>query len=86
MAACNFIIPVTETGAALSKIQKAVTQQGGTFSGNETAGNISVSLFGSTITGTYQVKPDALDITITEKPFLLPCNAIEGFLKKQLEG
>lgn len=83
--ACNFSIPFS--GAAddvLSKAKSAVEGQGGNFKGDTNSGNFDVSVFGSTIVGSYAVNGQDLDIVISDKPFLIPCSTIEGFLKNKI--
>lgn len=85
MPACSFTIPFE--GAAekiLIKARFAVESQGGSFNGNSETGNFDVNFFGNTIAGMYTVDGQNLDIIITSKPFLVPCSAIEGFLKNQV--
>ena len=85
MSACNFTIPFSGAPEAiLSKAQSSVESQGGTFTGDATAGNFNLSIFGNAIIGSYTVNGQDLSIVINEKPFMVPCSAIEGFLKKQL--
>ena len=85
MAACNFNLPFTgNTETVLNKARQAVEGQGGVFTGNEQSGSFHLSVFGNPIAGTYMVAGQALEIQISEKPFLLPCSTIEGFLKAQL--
>lgn len=83
--ACEFTLPFT--GAAqdvLSKAKAAVQKQNGNFEGDESNGNFDISVFGSTIAGTYNVEGQSLNIIINSKPFMIPCSTIEGFLKGQL--
>ena len=85
MSACNFSFPIQgDPAAILQKARNAVTGQGGNFDGNEQSGNFDLTVFGSTITGSYSVADSKMDIIISDKPFLLPCVTIEGFLKSQL--
>jgi hypothetical protein len=85
MSACNFSFPIQGNPAdILQKARAAVTGQGGTFEGNEQSGQFNLTVFGSTITGSYSVAGSQMDILISDKPFLLPCVTIEGFLKSQL--
>jgi hypothetical protein len=85
MSACNFTVPFTkDTTEILDKAKKTVESQGGSFTGDTTAGNFNVSVFGNTIVGTYVVVGQSLNIDITDKPFLVPCSMIESFLKGQL--
>lgn len=83
---CNFKIPFTGSAeTVLNKAKSAVQSQGGNFSGDSNAGNFSVSVFGNDIKGSYTVSGSELNIVIDSKPFFVPCNAIESFLKSQVE-
>jgi len=85
MSACNFTVPFTkDTTEILDKAKKTVESQGGSFTGDTSSGNFSVSVFGNTIVGTYVVVGQSLNIDIVDKPFLVPCSMIESFLKGQL--
>lgn len=85
MSACNFTIPFTKSVTEiLEKAKKTVKSQGGNFTGDESKGNFDVSIFGNTVIGSYLVSGQDLNIDITDKPFLVPCNMIENFLKSQL--
>jgi len=87
MAACNFSISFSgPVESVLNKARTAVQSQHGTFNGDNNSGQFDVSVFGNTIRGSYTVIGNALDIAIDSKPFLLPCSAIEGFLRSQLAG
>ena len=83
--ACDFSIPFSgNTEDVLAKAKKAVQSQGGNFNGDASGGDFDVSVFGNKITGNYTVNGQVLNINITDKPFMVPCSAIEGFLKNQL--
>ena len=83
--ACDFKIPFTGSpDEVLSKARNAVQGQGGNFSGDASTGFFDVTAFGNTIKGSYTVAGSDLNIIIDSKPFFLPCNTIEGFLKNQL--
>lgn len=85
MAACTFTIPFSgEASAVLAKAKNAVEKQSGQFAGDENAGNFSVSFFGQSIVGNYTVAGTDLNIVIDDKPFMVPCSAIESFLKTQI--
>ena len=85
MSACNFTIPFTgPSEAILQKAKSSVESQGGSFTGDANAGNFNLSVFGNTITGSYTLQEQILNIVIEEKPFLVPCSVIESFLQKQL--
>ena len=83
---CNFSINFSGSAdAALGKARSAVEGQGGRFNGDVSSGDFEVSVFGNTVAGTYTVLDNALNVNITDKPFLLPCNAIESYLKSQIK-
>lgn len=83
--ACEFSLPFSgNPDTSLAKAKKAVQSQGGNFNGDSSAGDFDVSVFGNKIVGRYTVSGQILNITITDKPFLIPCSTIEGFLKNQI--
>ncbi|MEI6946515.1 hypothetical protein V9K67_04885 [Paraflavisolibacter sp. H34] len=83
--ACNFSIPFSgPADQVLGRAKAAVHSQGGTFNGNNDQGSFQVSVFGNAIKGSYTVSGQDLNIQIDSKPFLLPCSAIEGFLRSQV--
>lgn len=85
MSECKFSIPFPGNSTeVLNKAKAAVEKQGGKFNGNDHSGNFDVSVFGNSIAGSYEVSEQQLHITIHNKPFIIPCNAIESFLTKQL--
>ena len=85
MSACNFTIPFSgEATIVLDKAKRAVEKQSGSFTGDTNQGNFNVSFFGQEIVGAYTVTGNDLNIVIESKPFMVPCNAIESFLKSQI--
>ncbi len=85
MFVCNFNLPFTEpSDLAIGKARAAVESQNGVFKGDENSGIFEVSVFGNTIKGNYSVSDQILHLVITEKPFFVPCAAIESFLIKQI--
>lgn len=85
MSACNFSIPFSgEAETILNKARAAIESQNGNFSGDSTSGNFDVTVFANTIKGNYNVLGQNLNITITDKPFLIPCSTIESFLKSKI--
>lgn len=84
--ACEFSISFTgEPTVVLAKAKKAVESQGGNFNGDTNQGDFLVSVFGNKIIGNYTVTEQTLNVNITDKPFMVPCSAIEGFLKGQIQ-
>ncbi|HEY0733118.1 MAG TPA: hypothetical protein VGD33_11905 [Chitinophagaceae bacterium] len=85
MSACNFSIAFTgDPEQVLNNARSAVQGQGGNFSGDTNTGQFDVSFFGNTIAGSYSVSGQQLNIIIDSKPFMVPCSAIESFLKSKI--
>lgn len=85
MSSCNFSIPFSGPAEKVfNKARSAVESQGGNFSGNTEAGKFDVSVFGNNVAGSYSLSGQLLNIVIDSKPFLVPCSAIESFLKNQV--
>jgi hypothetical protein len=84
MAKCNFSIPFSGSPDEIfNKAKTAVEKQGGRFAGDGNSGNFSINVFG-TISGSYTVSGNQLDIVIEDKPLMIPCSAIENVLKNQI--
>jgi len=84
MAKCNFSIAFTGSpDDVFNKAKAAVEKQGGSFTGDNSGGNFSINVFGN-ISGTYRVSGQNLEISIEEKPMMIPCSAIENVLKGQI--
>jgi hypothetical protein len=84
--ACDFSIPFSgNADEILAKARSTVQGQGGDFNGDTNNGEFTVSVFGNKIVGNYTVSGQTLNIAITDKPFMVPCAAIENFLKGQLK-
>lgn len=84
MSKCNFSIPFSGSPEdVFNKAKSAVEKQGGNFSGDSSGGNFSINVFGA-ITGSYSVSGNQLNITIEDKPMMIPCGAIENVLKSQI--
>ena len=85
MSTCNFSIPFSgEADAILAKAKAAVESQNGDFNGDINSGSFEVSVFANLIKGYYSVSGQNLNLTVTHKPFLIPCSTIESFLKSKI--
>ena len=83
--ACEFYIPFSgDAEVVLARAKKTVEGQGGQFTGDTESGDFDVAIFGNKIVGNYIINGTTLNISITDKPFLIPCSTIEGYLKNQL--
>ena len=85
MAACNFNINFSSSATDLVQNMKTkITGQGGTATGDESAGGFSVSLLGSNISGSYTISGQQMAVIIDHKPFLISCNQIQNYLQSNL--
>lgn len=83
----TFSIPFTGTAdAVVQKIKEQVAAQGGTCTGDASAGSFDVPTPVGRIKGTYAIDTSQqIDVTITNKPGLFPsCNQIEGYIKDHI--
>lgn len=86
MPACNFSIPFSASPAdVLKRAQAAVHDQGGNFRGDGTSGAFELTVLGSSINGSYQISGQEINITIDNKPFMIPCSTIRSYLTKHLD-
>ncbi len=86
MASCS-PFKVDFTGSAedlFKKISKLIHQHGGTISGNDKKGDFSVPTPLGKVSGSYQVSGQQVTIHIKDRSFLLPCSAIESFVKSHI--
>lgn len=82
---CNFNLTFSEPAdIAVGKARAAIESQDGIFNGDTSEGNFEVTVFGNTIKGNYTVTGQILNLTITDKPFFVPCSTIESLLLKQI--
>ena len=85
MSACNFSIPFSGSPSEiLNRAQAAIRDQGGRFLGDENSGSFELTVLGSSIRGGYQINNQELNVTIDDKPFMIPCSTIESYLSKHL--
>lgn len=85
MSSCKFSIPFSgDITVMLAQVRSAIESQKGMFDGDNSAGNFDVSVMSNTIVGDYVVSGQVININISKKPFFVPCNTIESFLKSKL--
>lgn len=85
MTSCNFSIPISgEPNSLLTKVKGAIESQNGKFEGDIHSGNFEVTVFNYTISGNYTIEGNNLDLSITNKPFIIPCSTIESYLKSKI--
>lgn len=82
---CSFSIGFSgEAEALVKRAQLAVGQAGGSFTGNDTSGQMVVKTPIGTVSASYTVSEQQINITILKKPFLLSCKRIENELRKAM--
>jgi hypothetical protein len=78
-----FDIPVPpDLPAVLARVQSLIVEEGGQFAGDATAGRFSGASPVGPIEGRYTIQEASIRITITNKPMLAPCGAIEARIRK----
>jgi len=84
MRSCDpFDVPVPDDlPGVIARLQVMIVSEGGQFVGDETAGRFSGTSPLGAIEGRYTVQGVAIRITITSKPMLAPCGAIEARIRK----
>ncbi len=68
--------------ALLADVKRKADEEGLLFQGDASAGRFS----GKGVSGIYQTAGDRLTIRITEKPWILPCKAIESRFRTFFEA
>ncbi len=82
----SFIVKLKdEISSILSKIKSKITGKGGSFDGNKECGSFE----GKSVLGTIKVEyrsisDNEIEITIKDKPFVIPYSTIEFEIKKYL--
>ena len=85
MGNCKFNVDFNESiGTLIGKAKSAVMKVDGTFSGDNESGMYALPTPLGMITGNYTVSGNTIEFQITDKPFLVSCNKIEGELRKYL--
>jgi hypothetical protein len=83
--ACNFSISFPGPAEnLLEKAKAAIEGQGGNFAGDLSSGNFSVQVLGS-ISGSYTITGQVMNINISSKPLFISCNQIESFMKSRFQ-
>jgi len=78
MTTCNFSFTVTEDpGTLYQRAKKEAQKHNATLNGDVNSGAFQVNSFAVTLKGTYFLKGNMLEITLTSKPFFIQCKTIE---------
>jgi hypothetical protein len=82
MAKCSlsFDISQRDPQKILDAAQRSIQGAGGTLTGDTSAGELSVL----GVKATYSMGPDKLQVEVIDKPFLISCSRIEGFISSAI--
>lgn len=81
-----FSVPFSgAAGDLYDAVRQMVESSHGTISGDGVGGTFTVPLpVGGEVRGSYAVSGQAVTVTVTSKPWLLPCSAIESYLRSHI--
>ena len=78
-----FDVPVpVNLAAAIARDQSLIVGEGGSFTGDVKAGRFAGPTPVGTVEGRYAVQGAVIRVTITSKPMVAPCGAIEAKIRK----
>ncbi|HEY7696815.1 MAG TPA: hypothetical protein VIE88_00290 [Vicinamibacteria bacterium] len=81
MSLCRFQFDFRGTGESLvENIRSHVGRAGGEFLGSATEGTFSLSTPVGAFRGTYWIAGQTIFLEVADKPFFVPCGAIEARL------
>jgi hypothetical protein len=82
MSDCSFSITFTESAPAIvEKARKAISSVGGSFNGDTSSGEFSLSIVGM-LKGSYRIEESTLHMSIHKRPAFISCGRIEKELRK----
>jgi hypothetical protein len=78
---CRFQFEFAGSATALvDKIQSKMTAAGGRFEGSPATGDFSLPTPVGVFEGTYSIDKNTIWVEVSDKPFFVPCSAIEAKL------
>ena len=82
---CSFKLTLAkDMDEVLPELRKFTESYGGTLHGKAKAGKIAIKLPLGQLKGSYSVEGRVLTTTITDKPFVIPCETIHSWLQEKL--
>jgi hypothetical protein len=85
MSACNYNLSFTGTADALvATLKTQVESNGGTLTGDTSAGSFSVPILGADVAGTYTITGQQIAIIVSKRPFFASCEAIGSYLSSHI--
>jgi hypothetical protein len=87
MSTCRFEFDFPGKAEALVEtIRSHVFKAGGNMTGSEREGSFLLSTPVGTFSGTYEVSGQTIVLEVGDKPFFVPCSAIESRLAEYIRG
>jgi hypothetical protein len=87
MSDCRFQFDFPGSAEALvTTIRTHVSRAGGRFEGSSTEGIFVLSTPVGTFRGDYSIEGQTIFLVVTDKPFFVPCGAIEARLAEYIKG
>jgi|GraSoiStandDraft_51_1057287.scaffolds.fasta_scaffold743692_2 hypothetical protein len=84
---CTFSVPFQQSpDEIISKLSSTILSNKGSFEGNNSSGTLKVPTPIGSVSASYQVSGQSMNVTITNKPFLLSCSQIESYIKQFLKS
>ena len=77
-----FRIHVTSLSASIALARTAIIEGGGSIEGDDERGKFSGETIVGGIDGTYTTEGNDILVTITRKPFVVPCRNIEAEVRR----
>lgn len=85
--ACTFTIDLSRSPEDIvEKAKQMIEENGGSFAGDVIKGGYRVKLPIGSVEGNYTIEGSSIRFDITKKPMLVPCGAIESFLRDRLKS
>ena len=78
----TFRIHVASLPASIARARTAIIEGGGSIDGDDERGKFSGETIVGGIDGTYTTEGNDILVTITRKPFIVPCRNIEAEVRK----
>jgi hypothetical protein len=87
LSLCRFQFEFRGTGESLvENIRSHVGRAGGELTGSATGGTFSLSTPVGAFHGTYAISGQTIFLEVADKPFFVPCGAIEARLAAYVRG
>jgi hypothetical protein len=86
MSPCRFQFDFPGSSESLvQKIRQHVASAGGTFDGSSTDGTFALATPVGSFRGTYRIERSTIFLEVADRPFFVPCGAIEARLAEYVK-